>query len=49
MVPIPVAALSKARTAFNRSNNGIASLNPARGKDTRFSVLRCSVQVESFR
>jgi hypothetical protein len=30
-MPVPVAARSKARTVFGRSNIGIAGLNPARG------------------
>jgi len=38
-----MAALSKARTVFNRLNTGIVGSNPARGMDVgrRFSVL-CS-------
>jgi len=40
-----MAALSKARTAFDRSNTGIVGSNPARGIDVclRFSVLFCPV------
>jgi hypothetical protein len=40
-----MAALSKARTVFDRSNIGIADSNPARGMDVcpRFSVLCCPV------
>jgi len=40
-----MAAWSKASTVFDRSNIGIADLNPTRGMDVcpRFSVLRCPV------
>jgi hypothetical protein len=40
-----VAAQSKARTVFDRSNTGIASSNPDRGMDvdSLFSVLCCVV------
>jgi hypothetical protein len=40
-----MAARSKARTVFHRSNTGIMCSNPARGMDVcpRFSVLRCPV------
>jgi hypothetical protein len=40
-----MAALSKARIAFDRSKTGIASSNPARGINMcpRFSVLYCPV------
>jgi hypothetical protein len=43
--PVPMAARSKACTAFGRSNIGIAASNPAQGKDMcpRFSVLCCPV------
>jgi hypothetical protein len=43
--PDPMAALSKARTVFDRSNIGIAGSNPALGMDVcpRFSVLCCAV------
>jgi hypothetical protein len=39
--PVPVAAQSKARTVFDRSNTGIMGSNPARGMDVcpRFCVL----------
>jgi hypothetical protein len=38
-----MAAWSKSRTVFDRSNIGIAGSNPARGMDVcpRFSVLCC--------
>jgi hypothetical protein len=40
-VPVPIAARSKARTVFGRSNIGIAGSNSARGMDVClcFSVL----------
>jgi hypothetical protein len=44
--PVPVAARSKGRTVFGRSNNGIAVSKPARGMDVCprfFSVLCCPV------
>jgi hypothetical protein len=45
IVPVRMDALSKARTAFNRSNTGIVISNPARGMDVcpRFSVFCCPV------
>jgi hypothetical protein len=44
-MPIPVAALFKARTVSDRSNIGIMGSNPARGMDVCpcFSVLCCPV------
>jgi hypothetical protein len=49
--PIPMAALSKARTVFGRSNTGIVGSNPARGMDVflHFSVLIYPVQVQALR
>jgi hypothetical protein len=49
--PVPVVALSKARTVSDRSNTGIVGLNPAWGMDVylRFSVLHCTVWVEALR
>jgi hypothetical protein len=46
-----MAARSKARTVFNRSNTGIVGSNPARGMYMcpRFSVLCCPVQVVALR
>jgi hypothetical protein len=43
--PVPLAARSKARNVFVRSNTGIVGSNPARGTDVcpRFSVLCCPV------
>jgi len=40
-----MAALSKARMVFDRSNTGIVGSNPSRGMDEhpRFSILRCPV------
>jgi hypothetical protein len=40
-----MAAQSKARTAFDRSNTGIAGSNPGRGMDVcpRFAVFCCPV------
>jgi hypothetical protein len=45
-----MAARSKARTVFGRSNTGIVGSNPAWGMDVcpPFSVL-CSVQVQALR
>jgi hypothetical protein len=42
---VPMAARSKTRTVFGRSNTGIAGLNSARGVDVcpRFSALCCVV------
>jgi hypothetical protein len=37
--PVPVAALSKARTVFDRSNSGIAGSNPTRGMDVCLRVF----------
>jgi hypothetical protein len=44
-VPVPVAARSKTRNVFDRSNTRIAGSNPARGIDVcpYFSVLCCPV------
>jgi hypothetical protein len=44
-LPVPVAARSKVRTVFDRSNTGIAGSNPARGMDVfpQVSVLCCPV------
>jgi hypothetical protein len=44
--PVPMAARSKARTVFDRSNTGIAGSNPTRGMDVcpRFSVLLSCVR-----
>jgi len=49
--PVPVAARSKARTVFNRSNSGIVVSNPARAMDVCpcLRVLCCSVWVEALR
>jgi hypothetical protein len=43
--PVPMAAQSKARTVFNRSNTGIMGSDPARDMNVcpRFSVLYCPV------
>jgi hypothetical protein len=45
VLAVSVAAPSKARTVFDRSNSGIVCSNPAPGMDVcpRFSVLCCSV------
>jgi hypothetical protein len=44
-MPIPMAARSKARTVFDRSNTRIGGSNPARGMNVlpHFSVLCCPV------
>jgi hypothetical protein len=49
--PVPMAARSKARSVFDRSNTEVAGSNSARGMDvcTSFSVLCCSVQLEALR
>jgi hypothetical protein len=46
-----MAERSKAGTVYDRSNIGIADLNPAWGMDVcpRFSVLCCPVSVEALR
>jgi hypothetical protein len=46
-----MAARSKARTVFGRSNIGIMGCNPAQGIDMypRFSVLCCPVYVVALR
>jgi hypothetical protein len=44
-----VAAWSKARTVYDRSNIEIAGSNPARGVGMCLSVLCCSVSVETLR
>jgi hypothetical protein len=46
-----MAARSKARTIFNRSNTRIVGSNPARGMYVypRFSVLCCSAKVVTLR
>jgi hypothetical protein len=46
-----MAARSKARTAFNRSNTGIMGSNPARSMDVcpRFSVLCSPMYVVALR
>jgi hypothetical protein len=51
MVMEPMAAPSKARTVFGRSNTEIMGSNPTRGMDVcpHFSVLCCPVQVKSLR
>jgi hypothetical protein len=41
--PVPMAARSKARTAFNRSNTGIIGLNPARDMDMCVFAFLCVV------
>jgi hypothetical protein len=43
--PVPMAAWSKSRTVFDRSNIGIVGSNTARGMDVcpRFPVLCCPV------
>jgi hypothetical protein len=45
MRPVPVAAPSEARSAFDRSNTGIVGSNPARVMDVcpRFCLLCCLV------
>jgi hypothetical protein len=50
-VPVPMAARSKARTLFDRSNTGITGSNPARGMDVclRFPVLSFPVKVQALR
>jgi hypothetical protein len=49
--PVPVAARSKPRTAFDRSNTGIVGSNPTRDVDLCpcFSVFCSPVQVEVLR
>jgi hypothetical protein len=46
-----MAAWSKERTVFKRSNTVIVGSNPAQGMDVcpRFSVLCCPVQVVALR
>jgi hypothetical protein len=39
--PITVAARSKARTVFARSNAGIVVSNPTQGMDCRFVCIYC--------
>jgi hypothetical protein len=50
-MPVPITELSKARTAFDRSNTGIVGSNPIRGMGVcpRFSVLCCPVYVVALR
>jgi hypothetical protein len=50
-MPVSVAERSKACTVYDRSNIGIAGLNPAWSMDVcpRVSVLCCPVSVEALR
>jgi hypothetical protein len=50
-LPVPMAARSKARTVFNRSNTGNVGSSSARGMNVcpHFSMLCCPVKVVTLR